>query len=288
MPTRTITYARRKRLRQLREPLEALYNRYNRRQFVYPDPLAPLYTVETGPAQEVTGLITAALAFGNVKQILKSIDWVLDAFPDLERTLPDLPDRVLHQRLAGFRHRYVTGVEMASLLTGIRAALREHGTVGACFQTLDDPSDPTVVPALTRFVAYLRAHGSLDKNYLLPAPEKGSACKRWFMYLRWMVRHDDVDLGHWAQLGAHRLVIPVDTHMHRIARALYLTRRKSADLRTALEITQAFAAICPEDPVRYDFCLTRLGIREDGDVDAFLGGLRRNASTRSGATTTTR
>ena len=55
-----------------------------------------------------------------------------------------------------------------------------------------------------------------------------------------------------------------------IARGLFLTRRKSGDLRTALEITQAFAAICPEDPIRYDFCLTRLGIRDDGDMARFL------------------
>jgi hypothetical protein len=58
--------------------------------------------------------------------------------------------------------------------------------------------------------------------------------------------------------------------MHRVALGLGLTRRNSADLKTALEITQAFSVICPEDPVRYDFCLTRLGIREDGDMGEFL------------------
>lgn len=275
MTTGAISYSRRKRLRKLREPLETLYTRYNHREYVHPDPLAPLYGFSGRSEQEIVGLITAALAFGNVKQILKSVDAVFAAFPDLASTLPALSDKELHRRLAHFRHRYVAGPEMASLLAGIRAAVRAYGGIGACFEALDDPNSPTLTPTLTRFVDLLRRHGTLEKNYLLPAPEKGSACKRWFMYLRWMVRHDAVDLGHWAHLGAHRLVVPVDTHMHRVARTLYLTRRKSADLKTATEITQAFAAICPEDPVRYDFCLTRLGIREDGNLAQFIQETRR-------------
>ena len=270
MPRSTMSSSRRKRLQALREPLDALYARYNQRAYVHPDPLAPLYGFTTGSEREVAGLITATLAFGNVKQILRSIDGVFQVLPEVTTALPTLSDRQLQERLAGFRHRYVTGAEMASLLAGIRAALRDYGSVGACFDAFDDAKEPTLVPALTRFVTYLKAHGTVEKNYLLPAPEKGSACKRWFMYLRWMVRDDEVDLGHWAHLGAHRLVVPVDTHMHRIARGLFLTRRKSGDLRTALEITQAFAAICPEDPIRYDFCLTRLGIRDDGDMARFL------------------
>jgi uncharacterized protein (TIGR02757 family) len=237
---------------------------------VDPDPLAPLYTYSDPGDQEIVGLITASLAFGNVKQILKSIEIVLEALPDLARTLPCLTNTELNVRLAGFRHRYVTGVEMASLLLGAGALLREHGSLGAAFASLDDPEAPTLLPGLTRFVHALRNNGTLEKNYLLPDPALGSACKRWFMYLRWMVRSDAVDLGLWPKLGAHRLIIPVDTHMHRVALGLGLTRRNSADLKTALEITQAFSVLCPEDPVRYDFCLTRLGIRDDGDMGEFL------------------
>jgi uncharacterized protein (TIGR02757 family) len=265
-----ITAARRRKLAALHDPLNGLYLRYNQRAFVDPDPLVPLYAYADPRDQEIVGLITASLAFGNVKQILKSIDLVLRAFPEPARTLPGLSQDVLNARLAGFRHRYVTGVEMASLLTGVGTILREHGSIGACFAALDDPEGPTLLPTLIRFVHLLRSQGTIEKNYLLPDPALGSACKRWFMFLRWMVRKDDVDLGLWSGLGAHRLIVPVDTHMHRVALGLGLTRRRMADLKTALEITQAFQVVCPEDPVRYDFCLTRLGIRDDGDMDAFL------------------
>ncbi|KAF0120635.1 MAG: hypothetical protein FD151_1585, partial [bacterium] len=69
---------------------------------------------------------------------------------------------------------------------------------------------------------------------------------------------------------ASKLIVPLDTHMHRICLALKLTKRKQADIRTASEITAAFRTISPDDPVRYDFALTRLGIRKEGDVDDFL------------------
>jgi uncharacterized protein (TIGR02757 family) len=99
---------------------------------------------------------------------------------------------------------------------------------------------------------------------------RGSACKRLHLFLRWMARKDEVDPGVWSGLDPARLMIPLDTHMFRIARTLELTRRKQADMRAALEITEAFRTICPEDPARYDFSLTRLGIREGVDIGDFL------------------
>lgn len=264
------TAARRRRIAALDKPLNELYHHYDSRAWVHPDPLAPVYDFADPADQEIVALIGASLAFGNVKQILKSIATVLEVLPEPAHTLHRTSETDLALRLAGFRHRYVTGVEMAALLAGAGGILRNHGSLGTGFAALDDPESPTILPGLTRFVDALRAGGSLEKNYLLPDPARGSACKRWFMLMRWMVRCDGVDLGLWSHIGAHRLIVPVDTHMHRVARGLGLTRRNAADLKTALEITRAFQLICPEDPVRYDFCLTRLGIRDDGDMDAFI------------------
>jgi uncharacterized protein (TIGR02757 family) len=85
-----------------------------------------------------------------------------------------------------------------------------------------------------------------------------------------MVREDEVDPGGWGDVPAAKLIIPLDTHMHKIGLMLHLTGRKQADIRTAIEITQAFRSIVPDDPVRYDFVLTRLGIRGEIDPEAFL------------------
>ena len=103
-----------------------------------------------------------------------------------------------------------------------------------------------------------------------PSPERGSACKRINLFLRWMVRKDRVDPGGWDKVPRSMLIIPLDTHMYHICTGLNMTCRKSADMTTAVEITEAFRKIAPEDPVRYDFSLTRLGIRKDADPDSFL------------------
>jgi uncharacterized protein (TIGR02757 family) len=250
--------------------LEAIYRKHNRREFVHPDPLEFLYEYHDPADREVVGLIASALAYGRVAQILRSVRAVLDALgPHPAKRLRRTAGAALRRRFAGFRHRFHTGSDLAALLIAISEALRRHGSLEECFLNGFVPRDGTVVPALSRFVRELNATGD-GRLRLLSDPADGSACKRLNLFLRWMVRSDEVDVGAWRGVPARALVIPLDTHMHRIGLALSATARKQADLRTAMEITAAFQAVSPEDPVRYDFALTRLGIHPDGDVSAFL------------------
>jgi uncharacterized protein (TIGR02757 family) len=94
------------------------------------------------------------------------------------------------------------------------------------------------------------------------------------LYLRWMVRADAVDPGGWEGLPPAKLVVPLDTHMAQVARAHELTARATPDLKMALEITVRFRALNPDDPVKYDFALTRAGIRGEPDL-AFAAPVTR-------------
>jgi uncharacterized protein (TIGR02757 family) len=87
------------------------------------------------------------------------------------------------------------------------------------------------------------------------------------LFLRWMVRKDKVDPGGWQDVPWSKLIVPLDTHMHKISLKLGLTTKKHPNMRTALEITSSFKQLNPDDPVKYDFVLTRLGIRDDMDMD---------------------
>ena len=126
-------------------------------------------------------------------------------------------------------------------------------------------SDADVIPAMTAFASEIVCAGSGAGLCLIPDPCRKSACKRLNLFLRWMVRSDRVDPGGWKGIPASKLVIPLDIHMYRFASLLGLTERKQANLATALEVTTEFAKISPDDPVKYDFALTRLGIRRDDD-----------------------
>ncbi len=247
-----------------------LYNKFNKREFVSPDPLEFLFQYDDIRDREIAGLIAAGLAYGTVRQILRSVGKILDPMPSPREFIETSSDLTIKQKFTRFKHRFTTGDDLANLLIGVKRAIREHGSVENFFLEGWNESDATILPALTKFVRGMNSYSGCGKSYLLPCPSDGSACKRLNLYLRWMVRQDDVDPGGWYNIPASKLIIPLDVHMHRICSAIGLTRRKQPDLRTAVEITDAFREIAPEDPVRYDFCLTRLGIRKDERPDEFI------------------
>ena len=165
------------------------------------------------------------------------------------------------KRFAGFAHRFHKTPDLVLFLTVLAEALQRHGTLGALFRECHDPKDADIGPSLTRFVTQLRnGRDEASLRYLLTSPADGSACKRMNLYLRWMVRRTSPDVGLWTFVSPAQLVMPVDTHIHRIATFLGLNDRKSADWRAAREITDALARFDAADPVRYDFALCRLGI----------------------------
>ena len=258
----------------IQERLDELYRLYNRRKFVYPDPLQFLYGYSELHDREVIGLIASSLAYGRVNQILKSISAVLERMNDSPFSfLENASLRQIRDTFSDFKHRFTTGDELASMLWGMKLVIERYGSLYECFLVDLKGEQETVLPALSAFVKRLMRLIPGDRNSLLASPDKGSACKRLNLFLRWMVRQDRVDPGGWSRVPLSKLIIPLDTHMHKICLLLNLTTRKQADMRTSIDITRAFRKIAPEDPVRYDFALTRLGIRKDTDMDGFLRGL---------------
>lgn len=255
--------------------LNQLRRDQDREARVAADPVSFVHRYSRPDDQEVVGLIAAALAFGNVTAIRASIDRVLTALGEAPALAVRRRRRAtLERRLEGFVHRIYRGDHVAALLANAGALVRAHGSLGAAFATeLEAAGD--FREALARFADALRGlDASRGLRHLVPDPRAGSACKRLLLYLRWMVRPaDGVDLGLWPVSPA-QLVIPVDTHVHRIARNLGFTQRKDASWRTAEEITERLRAFDPADPVKYDFALCHLGIsrqcpsRRDPDLCA--------------------
>jgi uncharacterized protein (TIGR02757 family) len=173
--------------------------------------------------------------------------------------------RAATRTFAGFSHRFHKTADLVALLERIALALARHGSLGALFQSVYDDREDDIASSLARFVDALisiedagKAPASL--RYLLTSPRDGSACKRMNLFLRWMVRRDAPDLGLWTFVDPSKLIVPLDTHVHRIAAFLGLTSRKAADWKTAKSITLTLSRFDPRDPVRYDFAICRLGI----------------------------
>lgn len=230
------------------------------------DPLLFPHRYDDPADRETVAFLASSLAFGRVASIRGS----------LERVLAALGARPAEALLGGagplpglrrFVHRWVDSGSLRPFLHALGATLRAEGSLAALVAAGDE-GGPDYVPALDRFFAVLRERtGVADPlprglRFLLPSPGDGSACKRAHLFLRWMVRTGDHDLGLWrgGRFSPARLLLPMDTHVHRISRYLGLTSRPSADLRAAREATAWLARVDPADPVRFDWALSRLGI----------------------------
>ncbi len=264
-----------------------LHERYHRPELISPDPLELVVPYRDPRDREIAALICSSLALGRVRAILAACRTVLSAFPDLRTDLLAATDEELRVRFEGFVYRFFRVSHLVAFLSGIRNVLREYGTLEAAFlsgggqsgspETEHAGDDGTVLPALTRFVRLLREHSPGDPGMLLPDPERGSACKRLLLFLRWMVRRDNVDPGGWNGVHPSRLLVPMDTHLLQVSRFLGLTERRQADLRTAREVTGRLCELSPLDPARYDFALTRPGIRPELDAAMILRDALPNA-----------
>jgi uncharacterized protein (TIGR02757 family) len=265
----------------LRRKMDDLYRHYDHR-FVDPDPLEFVRRQASPEDREVVGLIASSLAYGNVRQIKRSIGRVLEALGEGPAAAVDrLEPRAMARRLSAVKHRFNDGRDVACLLFFIRQMRAEHGSVEGFFQAGHDVAEADVGSALVSFTARTLAldHGGLygrgtlpakaGVRFFFPSPTSGSACKRLNLYLRWMVRREGVDLGVWRGVDPASLVIPLDAHVLAIARRVRLTRYRSPGWAMAMDITRRLRALDPADPVKYDFAFHRMGLwKRKGEIDS--------------------
>jgi uncharacterized protein (TIGR02757 family) len=227
--------------------------------------------------RELAALVCSTLAFGSVDLIMRACELALVPLGDRPATaLARLGDREIEEAWAGFRYRFCSPADMAALMRAARRALEARGSLEGLFLA-GDPGGPDLVDALGAFVravkAMAAAGGPPIRENLLPDPRRGSACKRLFLFLRWLVREDAVDPGGWPRVDRSRLVVPLDVHMTRVCSGrLGFLPAPRADLRAALLATAAFRLYAPADPVKYDFALTRAGIDPEPGDERFAFG----------------
>lgn len=260
-----------KRTSKIKDCLERLYARYNRREFVGSDPLKFVYEYSNPADMEVVAFLAAALAYGRVQQIKKSLADLLGRMGTSPYAFVGDFGKAESESLSGFKHRFTTGRDISELLLLLKNVFEQSGSIEKHFLLGYSEDDDNVIPALSKFCDSLRERFAGEHNgrigrglkYLISSPTGGSACKRLNLFLRWMVREDDIDLGLWKSVDKVKLIVPVDVHMARLCRILSFHDRKTVSLSTVLQITKSFAEIEPTDPAKYDFALTRVGIVED-------------------------
>lgn len=251
--------------------LEEIYAECNRPLRLNRDPLAIVASYPDPLDRELAGLVASTLAFGSVDLIMAAVRVALAPLGERpHNALLSMGEPEIQEAWSLFQYRYCFPKDIEALMRGARRAIEESGSLEDFFLA-GDRGGPDVIAATASFASRLKELGEgrsgRIRDSLLPDPGRGSACKRLFLYLRWMSRRDSVDLGGWDRLDPARLVVPLDTHMARVcSERLHFIDRPAADLKRALAATEAFRLYSPADPVKYDFALTRPGIDpEPGD-----------------------
>ena len=255
---------------RMRASLERLYGDYNREDSAS-DPIHKVRPFPDAADREIAGFCAAALAFGRVASVLNSIDTLFRIIgPHPASFVRTFDPTAPHPELRAMVHRWTRGEDIAALLWVLRLMLEQSGSIERFFAEGLDPDAEDVGVALDHFstralgfdvrLAYGRRPRKPGVCYFFPRPSAGSACKRLNLYLRWMVRADEVDLGTWTTVSAAQLIVPLDTHVIRLGRCLRLTTYTSPGWRMAADITRALRRLDPDDPVRFDFALCHVGM----------------------------
>ena len=260
-----------KQIAQIKDILERLYTRYNHKKFIPPDPLQFVYRYSAPGDMEIAGLLSAVLAYGRVQQIEKSLEKLFAKMGKSPSEFVRNFNPAKRDKLADFKHRFNTGDDISDLLELLKDIFKRFGSIEKLFAVGWGKNDINITNALSKFCNSLvamhadRNGGKTNKGlkYLLSSPANGSACKRLNLFLRWMVRDDDVDTGLWKSVDKSKLIVPMDVHIGRLTKILGFHDKKNISFNTAVAVTECFAEIEPGDPVKYDFALSRVGIIEN-------------------------
>ncbi|MBI2419776.1 MAG: TIGR02757 family protein [Ignavibacteriales bacterium] len=251
----------------MKQKLDALYKRYNTIADIT-DPVHFPHSCTDDTDKEIAAFIAAIFAYGSVSQIRNSLVKISNVFGGHPVDfLTTSTEDSLRDSVEGIYHRFYSEEDVSNLFISLKNVLEQHGSLQNLFkhglvknnlrQAITLFNDRMLIDASSRL-----GKTSNGLRFMFPDARKGSACKRMNLFLRWMVRKDNVDFGIWDCLAPSELIIPVDTHIAQVARLLKFTQRKPQDWQMAEEITAELRKFDVNDPVKYDFALCHIGIEK--------------------------
>lgn len=246
------------RVQRLKETLEPLLEQDWDEHATQRDPVGLVHQFKDPDSIEIAGIITSCFSYGRQSAFRPLIKRVLDQMGRYPADYVLWSDPKQWERdFSWFKYRFNTSHDLVTLLNALRNVLIDFETVRQAFE-LD--TTLSLRESVGLFVDRMCPPGSSKSyRYLFPHPDKGSACKRLNMFLRWMCREDKIDIGIW-KFDTSKLVIPLDTHVSRISKKLGLTVKKGNSWSVAEDITDSLRQLDPLDPLKFDFAICNSGV----------------------------
>ncbi len=249
--------------KELKEFLDAKVLQYNHPEFLESDPIQIPHLFDLKEDIEISGFLTATIAWGNRKSIITNAHKLMELMDHapydfiLNHSEEDL------EKLEHFVHRTFNGEDLVHFVKSLKHIYQNRGGMEGLFT--NGPAKDSIQPTISKFKeAFFEIPHPKRTTKHISDPLKGSAAKRINMYLRWMVRDNTtgVDFGLWKDIPTAILSCPLDVHSGNVARKLGLLKRKQNDAKALAELDHSLRKLDPIDPVKYDFALFGLGVFE--------------------------
>ncbi len=249
---------------ELKEFLDAKVEQYNNPKFIESDPIQIPHKYSLKEDIEISGFLTATIAWGNRKMIIKNANRMMELMGNSPY------DFVMNHRehhldnLEGFVHRTFNSIDFKYFVKSLKNIYQNHNGIESIFQRY--MTKTSIQPAIHEFkTIFFSLNHPLRTLKHIGDPYKGSAAKKMNMYLRWLIRNDNsgVDFGIWKNISPSILSCPLDVHSGNVARKLGLLVRKQNDAKALSELDRNLRELDINDPVKYDFALFGLGVFEE-------------------------
>lgn len=247
---------------QMLELLESLHDKYNCADFIEADPISIPHSFTDNRDREIAGFFAATIAWGNRKAIVRSARRMMECMDYapydfmLNATDTDI------EPLRSYVYRTFNGDDFVDFIHAVQSIVHRYGTIGELFESsFMHHGDMAAVLSEVRHEFFTVEHNYRCEKHF-SSIDKGAACKRLNMYLRWFVRRDNrgVDFGSWTKIPMSALYLPLDVHSGNVGRELGLLTRRQNDWKATAEITQTLRKFSSDDPVKYDFALFGAGV----------------------------
>ncbi|MDR1198323.1 MAG: TIGR02757 family protein [Prevotellaceae bacterium] len=248
----------------LRDLLETLHNKYNNADFIENDPVSIPHSFSTVNNIEISGFLASAIAWGNRKAIIKSAMQMMKYMDNQPYDFVTAASEKEMRQLSTFVYRTFNGSDFMCFIRALRQFCIKFGSIGNFFeQAFIDSGDIRIVLSRFRSHFFEIDHDRHCEKHI-SSIDRGAACKRLNMYIRWMVRRDrrGVDFGLWKKIPMSALYLPLDIHSGNMGRAFGLLARRQNDWKAVEEITQNLREFDAADPVRFDFSLFGAGVNQ--------------------------
>lgn len=243
-----------------KDKLNLLAEKYETRDFIKNDPIQFPHRFSQIEDVEIAAFLASIFAYGNRKLFIKKLD---ELFLVMNNSPLKFVLKADFSNIEGFNYRFAKGFDIIEVFKILHKLYKYDGGLKSLFE-YGYNLEKTVIGSFQAVCDYFYSNVS-DKAgmgfyHLIPNPKNAGAMKRMCMFLRWMVREGEVDLGVWDFIPTSELLIPLDVHVARLSREMGLLKRSSNDFKAVFELTQCLKKWDKKDPVRYDFAIFGLGV----------------------------